>query len=410
MLGVGIDWSEDFHVAALAGPDDVTFTLRRVDHNPFALEAFIAQLHALEPEPTLVRVVLETSHGVLVRRLIEAGFTVMPVNPDLVARRRNSARKKDDSEDARIACRMALDIREGLRPLVPHSPDAAELQALARDDARLGRDERRLTNRLRADLIAVYPAAVAIAAGEYGRLTFLRMLERWPSQDQLVPVSDDELLEFAKACGNRWRKRWAQRVRVALDTEQFVVPEHLMRAKAGTIRFNAGRLLALHTERQRLARRIEEIFGGDEDRAPFPGSEIYLSFPGLGLLLAARVAGEIGQNIEVFAVPAALKAYAGKAPVTRKSGKSEHIIEHRQAHNHALGDAAQTWAFCSLSCSSWARDYYAAQRGRGKSHHGALRALANRWLGILWHCLTTAQHYDENIHVANRERMQPRAA
>jgi hypothetical protein len=96
--------------------------------------------------------------------------------------------------------------------------------------------------------------------------------------------------------------------------------------------------------------------------------------------------------------------------VTRKSGKSEYIIEHRQAHNHALGDAAQTWAFCSLTCSSWAPDYYAAQRSRGKSHHGALRALANRWLGILWHCLTTAQLYDENVHVANRERMQTRAA
>jgi transposase len=88
----------------------------------------------------------------------------------------------------------------------------------------------------------------------------------------------------------------------------FTVPEHLTSAKAGTIHFNATRLLALHTERQRLAQRIEELFAGNEERAPFPGNEIYLSFPGLGRLLAARVAGEIGQNIEVFAAPAALQA------------------------------------------------------------------------------------------------------
>jgi hypothetical protein len=91
------------------------------------------------------------------------------VNPDLIARRRGPARKKDDAEDARIACLLALDRFTALRPLIPHGPVAAELRAIARDDERANRDERRLLNRLRADLIATFPAALQIAGEDMGQ-------------------------------------------------------------------------------------------------------------------------------------------------------------------------------------------------------------------------------------------------
>ena len=61
--------------------------------------------------------VLETRHGLLVEALLDAGFTVVPVNPDLVARRRGPARKKDDAEDARICCLLALDLHAALKTL-----------------------------------------------------------------------------------------------------------------------------------------------------------------------------------------------------------------------------------------------------------------------------------------------------
>ncbi|MCU1661788.1 MAG: hypothetical protein QOI36_1379 [Pseudonocardiales bacterium] len=46
----------------------------------------------------------------------------------------------------------------------------------------------------------------------------------------------------------------------------------------------------------------------------------------------------------------------------------------------------------------------------GRSHHAALRALGNRWLEILWHCLTKGVLYDEKINVANRNRALGRVA
>src|SRR2546421_205600 len=73
-----------------------------------------------------------------------------------------------------------------LRKVLPHGETGAELRAIARDDERAARDERRIGNRLRADLLAVFPAATGIAAGDLAAPVFLRLLERWPSAGALA--------------------------------------------------------------------------------------------------------------------------------------------------------------------------------------------------------------------------------
>lgn len=421
MLGVGIDWAEEFHVVALGRPGEGVFDVGRVEHDPRSLDALIARIARLEPDPAEVRVVLETSSGMLVERLVDAGFTVVPVNPDLVARRRGPAKKKDDAEDARIACRIALDRFERLRPLMAHGDEAAELRAISRDDERAARDERRLLNRLRADLIATFPAAITIAGDDMGAPTFLRLLERWPTANALASASRDELMAFARASRHGWPERFADRVEAAMALDHFVARDWLTRAKTDTIRLGATQLLALGQQRRAWEKRMGELLLGaprhgrrqhpkaGRQGPAVPGGEIYLSFPGLGDRLAARVAGEIG-HVQNFASPNALQCYAGKAPVTRRSGKNELVIANRLACNGHLRDACQQWAFCSLGTSGWARQFYDTQRARGHRHHAALRALANRWLEILWHCLQHGVRYNEATHVANRNRYLNRAA
>ena len=422
MLGVGIDFAEEFHVVALGRPGDGVIEVFRVDHTPAALASLVARIATLEPDPAEVRVVLETSHGLLVERLLEAGYVVVPVNPDLVARRRGPARKKDDAEDARIACLIALDRHTVLRPLIPHGELAAELRAIARDDERAARDERRLLNRLRTDLLETFPAALAIAADDLGAPTMLRLLERWPTAADLAAATREDLVAFARSAHHGWPERFAERVATALAREQFVARDSLVRAKSATIRLAARQLLLLGEQRRAWERRMGEILLGaprfgrgheprdDERGERFPGGEIYLSFPGLGDRLAARVAGEIGDHPEMFATPNGLQCYAGKAPVTRRSGKSELVVSTRLACNGHLRDAVQQWSFCSLLYSGWAREFYDGQIAKGKNHHAALRALGNRWLEVLWHCLIRGVRYDEATHVANRTRALGRAA
>jgi transposase len=424
VLGVGIDWAEEFHLVALGRPGEGVVQVRRVEHAPAAVQGLLADIATLEPDPAEVRVVIETRHGMLVEQLVDAGYVVLPVNPELVARRRGPARKKDDATDARICCLLALDRYASLRPLVPHGELAAELRAIARDDERAARDQRRLANRLRQDLISTFPAALTLAGDDLGAPTILKLLQRWPTAAALRAASHDALVAFARGAHHGWPERLADQAQAALVADHFTPREDLVRAKADTIRLAATQLLAIGAQRRAWERRMGALLLGaprygranqprpgelDQGQA-FPGGKVYLSFPGLGDRLAARVAGEIGDHPEQFGSPNALGCYAGKAPVTRRSGKRELVVACRLACNRHLANAVQQWAFCSLRESGWARAFYDAQRGRGKTHHAALRALGNRWLEVLWHCLTRGVCYDEATHVANRNRALGKAA
>jgi transposase len=422
LLGVGIDWAESFHDVALGVPGKGVTEQFRFDHGPAGVQRLVARCAELEPDPAEVRAVLETRHGLLVEALVDAGFTVLPVNPDLVARRRGPAKKKDDSEDARICCLMALDAYLDLRQLVPHGEAGTELRAIARDDERAARDERRIGNRLRADLLAVFPAAIDIADGDLGAPVFLKLLERWPSAGALAGASRDEVEALARSARHGWPGRFAGRVTEAMAVPRLAPRPALARAKEGSVRLAAAQLLAIRAQRRAWERRMGELLLGaprygrsktPKDPSPgkaFPGGEIYLSMPGLGDRLAARVAGEIGEHFEQFSTPNALQCYAGRAPVTRRSGRSEFTVARRLACNRPLGEAVQQWAFCSLQRSAWAREFYDEKTAAGDNHHSALRKLGNRWLEVLWHCLHKGVCYDEAVHAANRKRNRPPAA
>jgi len=79
--------------------------------------------------------------------------------------------------------------------------------------------------------------------------------------------------------------------------------------------------------------------------------------------------------------------------------------------NHALRHAITDLAALSLRKSGWALSYYRSQLARGHDHTRAIRALANRWLSIMWTLWQHSEFYDEAVHVKNRaERGLPRPA
>ena len=125
-----------------------------------------------------------------------------------------------------------------------------------------------------------------------------------------------------------------------------------------------------------------------------PDAEIIRSLPGLGTVLGARVLGEFGDDPNRYADARARKNYAGTSPITVASGKRR-VVKARYIGNRHLADASYLWAFCALTHSAGARRYYDQLRAKGVEHDGALRALANRLVGILHHCLTKRMTYEE---------------
>lgn len=137
-----------------------------------------------------------------------------------------------------------------------------------------------------------------------------------------------------------------------------------------------------------LAKAVEEAF------PQLPDAEILLSFPGLGIQLAARILAEIGDDRTRFADARGLKAYAGSSPVTRASGKKSSITR-RWVKNDRLNHAGYLWAFASLRASEEANAHYRRRREHGDWHAAAQRNLFNRMIGQLYHCLQHRKLFDE---------------
>jgi transposase len=131
-------------------------------------------------------------------------------------------------------------------------------------------------------------------------------------------------------------------------------------------------------------------------------AEHYLSQPGLGVILGARLLGEVGDDPHRFIDAKARRNYAGTSPITRASG-TRRVVLARYARNRRLGDAVHQWAFCAMRGSPGARAYYQALRTRGTGHQAALRQLGNRLVGILHGCLKTNTTYDETTAWAHHQ-------
>ncbi len=154
---------------------------------------------------------------------------------------------------------------------------------------------------------------------------------------------------------------------------------------------------ALNTQIARLEETLAEGF------EQHPDAKVIRSLPGLGMVLGARVLGEFGDDPNRYADAKSRKNYAGSSPITKASGTRKVVLA-RYARNKHLADACHQWAFSSLTASPGARAFYDERRAAGDTHHRALRALANRLVGILHGCLRHGALYDEDTAWAHRAK------
>jgi Transposase IS116/IS110/IS902 family len=138
-----------------------------------------------------------------------------------------------------------------------------------------------------------------------------------------------------------------------------------------------------------------------EELETHPDADIYLSQPGLGVVLGARVLGEFGDDPNRYTDAKSRKNYAGTSPLTVASGKKRAVLA-RHVRNRRLYDAIDQWALCAISTSPGARAFYDQRRAADDTHHQALRTLGNRLVGILHGCLRHHRPYDEHTAWAHR--------
>jgi len=101
-----------------------------------------------------------------------------------------------------------------------------------------------------------------------------------------------------------------------------------------------------------------------------------------------------------------LRALAGVAPVTKRSGKSLLVVR-RRASNPRLVDAAHFWGLAVLRADPISRRHYQQLRSRGHSHPRACRGLVDRLLNVAVAMLRDRTLYDPSRRQAFADSAPP---
>jgi hypothetical protein len=262
------------------------------------------------------------------------------------------------------------------------------------------REQTRLINQLTATLKEYYPRALEVCSDVTAKRA-AAFLRAYPTPAILAALTRTAWDQFAGS--HRWSVEQAAALWPVLKRPQVPVPDHVVRAKS---RLVLVLLLQLETVVQAVndyRKAVMDFF------ASLPAAEWATTLPASQGTLVPTIWAELGDAAGRWVSWQHLQGHSGVVPVTRSSGKSQ-SISFRFACNLHLRRALQQFAFCSLKSSEWARAYYDRQRARGHRHQAALRAVAAKWVKIIFVLWSRHAPYDENYHLAMMTRHRLRQA
>jgi transposase len=397
---VGLDWADQQHAVCLSPADSLTPELSTLPHTPEAIAEWVAALRTrFGGRP--VAIGLEQARGALLYALMHSDFLVLyPINPATAKRYRDAfapSGAKTDPVDARLLWELLVKHRDQLRPWQPDDATTRHLALLCEHRRDLVHHRTRLVQQLRAALKTYFPQALDWAGADLATVLAADFLLKWPTLEAIQKAKPQTIRAFYYA--HRCRR-------------PDLITARLTQIKAATALCSDAAVIAAHALRvQSLVRQLRPLLAAlaEYDRqiaavfATHPDATIFQSFPGAADCLAPRLAAAFGTARDRFPAAAAIAQLSGVAPVTRQSGKF-HSVQRRLACAKFLLQTFHEFARCSLKCCAWARSYYEAQRAKGQAHHTAVRALAFKWVRILWRCWRDRVTYDDATYTAALQR------
>jgi transposase len=396
---IGIDWADAKHDVCLEAVGSDTREFSRLEHTPEAIDAWAqAVQQRLAGRP--VAVCLELTKGPLVYALRQyACLLLFPVNPLTVAKYREAftpSHAKDDPTDAELPLELLRTHRDKLTPLKPQSPAMRALEQLVEHRRRLVGDNVRLTNRLTSALKNYFPHVLQWFHDKDPTL-FCDFLTPGPTLKAAQLARRSPLERFFRAHPVRDADGIDQRI-------QAIKSATPLTTDAGVIAPTALLGQALVSQ---LRVTLQAIDAFDEAIAPHaqshPDFPLFNSLPGAGAVLAPRLLAAFGEPRDRYTSAEELQPYAGMAPVTERSGNTSWVHWRLQCPTF-LRQTFVEWAAESIRHSFWARAYDQQQRHKGTSHQAAVRALAFKWIRIVFRCWQNRTPYDESVYLNALER------
>src|SRR5262245_28907209 len=390
---VGLDCAEQKHAATLQEANSDQRQRFTLDQTPEALQSWIQQLRN-RFAGRAVAIAVEQKRGALIYALMHVDFLhLYPVNPQTLSQFRKAfypSGAKDDPVDADLLLEILLTHRQHLRVWIPDDVLTRSIQLLTEDRRHLVDERTALTNQLTTALKMYFPQALDWF-GDLHTARACAFLQRWPTLQELKRASASSIRKFYRAQGYRGEEKLEQLIANIQKAQPLTPDGAVLLAGAMKVQALVQQIPLLSESIARYDQQIATLFGQHDD------STLFGSFPGAGASLAPRLLAAFGSDRGRFEFAAEMQQLAGIAPVTEKSGTGI-WIHWRLACSKFLRQTFHEFAAQSIPRSDWARAYYELLRKRGKSHHAALRALAFKWIRIIFRCWKTRTAYDEAVY------------
>jgi len=402
---IGIDWADEKHAVCEYCSETGKKQHYAIPHGGEALQDWINQLRE-RYSGKRVAVVLEQARGGLIYALMDAEFMELyPVNPQSLARFRKAlypSGAKNDPPDAELLEEMVRHNPERFRVWKPADSESRSLRMLTESRRKLVDQMVSLTNQLTSTLKTYYPQAVKWA-GELNKEQASAFLEKWPSLAELQNCRPYRIRAFYQRHGRPNRELLDERIAEIASAKPLTSDDAIIQASMLMVQALVCQIRPLRMAIEKFEQEIERVFQQHPDRT------VFKSFPGAGKALAPRLTAIFGADRERFQAAAEMEQFSGIAPVTERSGKKIWIHRRWACSKFVLQTfhefANQSWKFCD-----WARAYYQQQISRGKSHQAAVRALAYKWIRIMFRCWKDRLPYDDARYVQSLSKRGSRLA
>lgn len=399
---IGIDWGSEQHAVCLQAADSSSLEYSTLEQKADSLNAWFLNLR-IRFGGRKIAVAIEQSKGALINFLLGLDFVhIYRIHPMSLKNYRHAlypSGAKDDPTDAELILKFARIHQDKIRPWVPEEVDIRLLLRLVEGRRKTVNKRVRLTNELTQLLKEYFPQALDWA-GELDRIMACEFLMKWPSLQKLQKSKPDAVRHFYTSHGCRSRElidARIEQIRSAqpLTTDKAIVESSVLMTKT--------LILQLRTLIEAVANFDESIKAVYEKQ---PDSEIFSSFPGAGPVLGPRLQAAMGADRNRFEDSEEVAEYSGIAPVTEMSGKKK-WVHRRLACSRFVKQSFHEYAGQSIIGCTWAHAFYESKKADGMGHHAALRALAYKWIRIIFRCWKDHVQYNDQKHMESLKRKQP---
>jgi transposase len=398
---VGIDWGDQKHAYETATATGER-TKGTMGSSPEEVHEWVRCLREQHPRGTIY-VALEQGRGSLMYLLMVYEFlALIPINPRASKAYRDSRRlsgASSDPSDASLICDFAIKHLSELRVWQPDDVLTRKMRLLTEHRRTLVDQRTGFAHTLADTLKQYFPQALQWFGGEKSAL-LRAFLVRWPTLDQLRQASVDEITTVMRECR---RRKVAAAAKDLIEKIRLAVP--LTRDEAiidGYATYAQSLIALIDPLDQQIANYDHAIAAA---WAVHPDRQIFDSLPGAGPVLAPRLAVAFGVDRRRYTAADQMQCYSGIAPVTEGSGKYR-SVHARWGFPTFLHQTFHEFAQASIPQSDWAKAVYHEQRALGAEHHAAIRALAFRWIRILFRLWQSQVPFDEQRHINMLKKKQ----